>query len=186
MALLPARRVVRLLLAGHRPKTDLMRQGAASHRAEEDREERRSLRTYGLKSGERFFNVYLWSERLGVRGILDLAIAVPNRSDPAAKAVVVDYKDSEQAAGPHFKLQVGAYALLIEEVWGIQVEAGWIYHIPLRKAEKVAISPQLRRNVIEAINAIQQAIRTEALPPPPSSRALCVNCEFRRFCNDVV
>lgn len=169
-----------------RPKTDLMRQGAASHRAEEDREERRSLRTYGLKSGERFFNVYLRSERLGVRGILDLAIAVPNRSDPAAKAVVVDYKDSEQAAGPHFKLQVGAYALLIEEVWGIPVEIGWIYHIPLRKAEKVPISPQLRRNVIEAINAIQQAIRTEALPPPPSSRALCVNCEFRRFCNDVV
>ncbi|WP_322494894.1 CRISPR-associated protein Cas4 [Chloroflexus sp.] len=110
----------------------------------------------------------------------------PNRSDPAAKAVVVDYKDSEQAAGPHFKLQVGAYALLIEEVWSIQIEAGWIYHLPLRKAEKVAISPQLRRNVIEAINAIQQAIRTEALPPPPSSRALCVNCEFRRFCNDVV
>ncbi|WP_298402773.1 CRISPR-associated protein Cas4 [uncultured Chloroflexus sp.] len=169
-----------------RPKTDLMRQGAASHRAEEDREERRSLRTYGLKTGERFFNVYLRSEPLGVRGILDLAIAIPNRNDPAAKVVVVDYKDSEQAAGPHFKLQVGAYALLIEEVWGLPVETGWIYHIPLRRAEKVVISPQLRQNVREAITAIQRAILTETLPPPPSSRALCVNCEFRRFCNDVV
>jgi CRISPR-associated exonuclease Cas4 len=169
-----------------RPKTDLMRQGAASHRAEEDREERRSLRTYGLKSGERFFHVYLRSERLGVRGILDLAIAIPNRSDPAAKVVVVYYKDSEQKAGPHFKLQVGAYALLIEDAWGLPVETGWIYHIPLRKAEKVPISPQLRQNVLETIAAVQKAIQTEALPAPPTSRAMCVNCEFRRFCNDVV
>ncbi len=169
-----------------RPKTDLMEQGARSHRSEEDREARRSLRTYNLQTGERFFNVYLRSERLGVRGILDLAIVTPGRNDPTARVVVVDYKDSEQAAGPHFKLQVGAYALLIEDVWGLPVEVGWIYHIPLRKAEKVAISPQLRRNVLDTIASIQRAIRTEAMPSPPSSRAMCVNCEFRRFCNDVV
>ncbi len=169
-----------------RPKTDLMEQGARSHRSEEDREARRSLRTYNLKAGERFFNVYLRSERLGVRGILDLAIVTPSRNDPDARVIVVDYKDSEQAAGPHFKIQVGAYALLIEDVWGLPVEVGWIYHIPLRKAEKVAISPQLRRNVLDTIASIQRAIRTEAMPSPPSSRAMCVNCEFRRFCNDVV
>jgi CRISPR-associated exonuclease Cas4 len=169
-----------------RPVTDLMLHGIARHQEEEGREERRSLRPYGLTAGERHFDVTLRSERLGLRGRLDLAIAVPDRASAGAEAVVVEYKDSEQRPGPHFKLQLAAYALLLEEAWGLPVRVGWVYQIPLRRTERVTFSPSLRRQVEEVVGQIQAAIGGEAMPEAPTSRRPCVNCEFRRFCNDVV
>src|SRR5438552_13899143 len=68
-----------------RPVTDLIRAGIASHRDEGAREERRSLRNYGLEVGERAFDVPLRSLILGLRGRLDLAIAVPGRAAPGAE-----------------------------------------------------------------------------------------------------
>lgn len=176
----------RYCLPAVRPVTDLMAHGIAHHRDEEGREERRSLRPYGLTMGERQFDVALHSSQLGLRGRLDLAIAAPSREASGAEAVVVEYKDSEQRPGPHFKLQLAAYALLLEEAWGLPVRAGWVYQIPLRRAERVAVTPALRRQVTVAVETIQAAIGGEALPEPPASRRPCVSCEFRRFCNDVV
>ncbi len=169
-----------------RPITDLMRHGKEHHRQEEGREERRSLRTYGLSVGEWHFDLTFFSERLGLRGRVDLAIAVPDRTSPGAEAVIVEFKDTEQSIGPHMKLQVAAYALLLEETWGLPVHVGWIYKIPLRRAERIAITSALRRQVINTVTTIQTAIHSETMPSPPTGRALCVNCEFRRFCNDVV
>ncbi|NJK81173.1 MAG: CRISPR-associated protein Cas4 [Chloroflexaceae bacterium] len=176
----------RFCLPDIRPVTALMEQGQVHHRDEVGREERRSLRTYGLKEGERAFDVRLVSERLGLVGRLDLAIAVPSRSAAGAEAVVVEYKDTEGKAGPHVKLQLAAYAVLVEECWGLPVRVGYIYHLPVHTTERVAITPPLRRQVGDTVAAIQAAIRREQLPPPPASKRLCAGCEFRRFCNDVV
>jgi len=169
-----------------RPVTDLIRAGIRSHSDEVGREERRSLRTYGLTAGERAFDLGLRSPALGLRGRLDLAIAVPDRAASDAQAMVVEYKDSEKPAGAHFKLQLAAYALLLEEAWGLPVRRGYIYSIPLREAEIVSISPALRQKVRQAVEAMRTAIIGERMPAPPASRRPCISCEFRRFCNDVV
>jgi CRISPR-associated exonuclease Cas4 len=169
-----------------RPVTSLMRQGIEAHQDEAAREERRSLRAYGLAVGERAFDLRLQSAHLGLRGRLDLAIATPDRATPGATGIVVEYKYSEQRAGAHFKLQLAAYALLLEEAWDLPVPVGFLYQIPLRRAERVPITAALRRQVAATTDAIHRAITTEALPAPPVSRRPCVTCEFRRFCADVV
>jgi len=169
-----------------RPITDLMRAGIGSHSDEVGREERRSLRTYGISVGERAFDLGLRSVALGLRGRLDLAIAVPDRATLGAEAIVVEYKDSEKSAGPHFKLQLAAYALLLEEAWGLPVRRGFIYSIPLRTAEIISITPALRQKVRQTVEAMRVAIAGEQMPEAPASRRPCVSCEFRRFCNDVV
>src|SRR5262245_51277213 len=137
----------RYCLPDIRPITNLMAAGIAGHTDEAGREERRSLRTYGLTVGERATDLPLRSTRLGLRGRLDLAIAVPDRAAPGAEAIVVEYKDSEQALGAHFKLQLAAYALLLEESWALPVRRGFIYRIPLRRAEVVPITEALRAKV---------------------------------------
>ncbi len=169
-----------------RPVTSLMEQGKRAHVAEAGREERRSLRAYGLEQGERFFDVGLRSERLGLRGRVDLVIAVPDRGCAGAYAVVVDYKDSEQQPGAHVRLQLAAYALLVEEEWGLPVRAMFSYGLPMREAFAVPLTAALRRRVVETVAAIRAAVAGERLPEPPGSRGLCRQCEFRRFCNDVV
>jgi len=163
-----------------------MEEGIQSHLEEENREERRSLRNYGISDGERAFHLSIQSTQLGLSGRVDLAIATPSRSANNAEAVVVEYKLSEQKAGPHFALQLAAYALLVEEAWGIPVKKGFLYSIPLRKAEAVRITPQLKNKVVQTASLIRQIVDSEIIPPPPVSQRRCVTCEFRRFCNDVV
>jgi CRISPR-associated exonuclease Cas4 len=176
----------RYCLPNVRPITRLMAHGIDGHRAESGREERRSLRTYGLERGERHFDVVLQSEQLGLRGRIDLAIAVPERATPGAEAIVVDYKDSERRAGAHFKLQLAAYALMLEEAWSVPVRLGCIYHIPTRQVERIAITPALRAKVRATVAALHEAVIGERMPAAPAQRSPCVGCEFRRFCNDVV
>lgn len=169
-----------------RPVTFLMEEGIRQHQEEDDREERRSLRNYGLKEGERIAHLALRSSHYGLSGRLDLAIVTPSRTAPDARGLVIEYKYSEQKAGPHFKLQLAAYALLLEEAWNIPVQLGYIYALPLRKAEAVPLTPHLRKKVVQTVQQIQQFVEKETMPPPPASRYRCTTCEFRRFCNDVV
>jgi len=169
-----------------RPVTYSMEEGIRSHMEEDQREERRSLRTYGLTEGERAFHLALQSTNLGLTGRVDLAIAAPSREVQNAQGIVVEYKLSEQKAGAHFVLQLAAYALLLEEAWGLPVKQGFLYAIPLRRAEPIAITEHLKRKVQQTVGQIQQVVDREIVPPPPASPRRCVTCEFRRFCNDVV
>jgi CRISPR-associated exonuclease Cas4 len=169
-----------------RPITYSMREGIRKHEEEAAREERRTLRAYGLMSGERVFDLVLRSDALGMVGRLDLAIRRegPDIADP--EAIVVDYKLTREPARDHYRLQLAAYALLIEEAWGLPVRRGFLYHIPLRHAEEIPLSPFLRRRVRQASTAIRHIVRAEDIPAPPTNRARCVTCEFRRFCNDAI
>ncbi|TMC17534.1 MAG: CRISPR-associated protein Cas4 [Chloroflexi bacterium] len=169
-----------------RPLTFLMEEGIRRHEEEEDREERRSLRHYQLEEGERYFHVALQSERLGLTARIDLAIVTPSRTALGAEAIVVEYKDSEQKAGAHFKLQLAAYALLLEEAWNIPVKRGFIYSIPQRRAEAVVITPLLRKKVVQTVSHIRHLVQRQEMPDPTSAQGRCATCEFRRFCNDVV
>lgn len=196
----------RYCLPAIRPVTYGMREGILSHREEQAREERRSLRAYGLVEGERVFDLALRSEELGLVGRLDMAIRCHRTTGEAGatagekadaknegelvgedeEAIVVDYKLTQVAAGKHFQLQLAAYALLLEEAWQMPVRRAFIYHIPLRKAEEVRITAPLRRRVRQAVEAVRAMVAAERMPPPPTNRSRCVTCEFRRFCNDVI
>lgn len=176
----------RYCLPSIRPTTVLMDEGIRQHLEEEDREVRRSLRHYQIQEGERSFHLTLQSETLGLVARIDLAIATPSRTAVDAEAIVVEYKYSEQKAGTHFKLQLAAYALLLEEAWNLSVKRGFVYSIPLKSAEAVPITPALRKKVLQVIAQIRHLIERQEMPEPPTSQARCVSCEFRRFCNDVV
>lgn len=169
-----------------RPVTFLMEEGIRRHQEEDEKEERRSLRHYGLDAGERVPHLALRSSQLGLSGRLDLAIATPSRNAPGASGIVVEYKYSEHKAGPHFVLQLTAYALLLEEAWNIPVTRGYLYSIPLKRAEPIEITALRRKKVQQTIQHIRQIIEDESMPPAPTSRYRCVTCEFRRFCNDVL
>ena len=162
-----------------RPVTYKMEAAREAHEREENREERRSLRPYGLQAGERVCNLWLESSRLGLRGRLDLAIRCRD------EAIPVEYKDSPGRLGPHWVLQLAAYGLLLQEAWGLPVRRGFIYYIPQRRAREVSLTPALLDEVEEKIRAIWRIVLHESMPPPTRQRARCVTCEFRLFCNDV-
>jgi CRISPR-associated exonuclease Cas4 len=174
----------RYCLPAIRPVTYSMAEGIAQHVDAVALEERRRLRAYGLTEGERHFDVVLTSPQLGLSARIDLVITVV--TPRGREAVVVDYKLSEREAPANYKLQLAAYALLVEEAWGMPVRQVFLYHIPQRRAEAVPLTLPLRRKVAATVTAIRHTILSEQMPNPPTSLGKCVSCEFRRFCNDVV
>lgn len=167
-----------------RPVTYKMTAGIEAGRAEEGREERRSLRAYGLSEGVREFNVPLCSPALGLRGEVDMVVEAGEAG--GREIIPVDYKQSRQA-GPHFKLQLAAYALMLEEARGRAVRLrGFLYYIPLGRAEAVAVDGRLRRQLSVALAGMRAMLERERMPAPVGQLRKCVACEFRRFCNDVL
>lgn len=163
-----------------RPVTYKMQAGTEAGRSEEGREERRSLRVYGLTEGEREFNAPVRSATLGLRGEVDMVITTG-----AGEIIPVDYKLS-RIPGPHFQLQVTAYGVLLEEMRGAVVRRGFLYSIPERRANEVKIDQRARQKLRAALEAMQRIVEREEMPPPTDNLRKCVACEFRRFCNDVL
>ncbi|MDE3089468.1 MAG: CRISPR-associated protein Cas4 [Chloroflexota bacterium] len=164
-----------------RPTTFKMRAGVQAGRSEAGREERRSLRAYGIAAGEREFDVLLRSARLGLRGEVDMVITVGETGE----VIPVDYKLA-RLAGAHFQLQVAVYGMLIEEMRGVTVTRGFLYEIPLRRAEEIKIDARARKKAEQAVAAMRYIAESETMPAAARNRAKCVACEFRRFCNDVL
>ena len=185
-----------------RPTTGKMDEGRLAHEEARDRERRRTLRIYGLENARRHFDVWVASDQLGLTGRIDLVLEVapdspgsavaPDLSGSAAAPdssgiewIPVDYKQTARRAGPHLRRQLAAYGIMLEETWGGAVRRGFIYSLITRRAEEVLLTAALRREVRETVAAMREMVDRERMPDPPPSRKPCVNCEFRRFCNDV-
>lgn len=163
-----------------RPTTFKMEAGIESHEKAAYDEARRSLRAYGLSEGERRFDVALTSERLGLSGRIDLVIMQGQQ-----EAIPVDYKLSRHGEARHFHQQLAAYAELIEENWQIPVRRGFLYLLPERRAEEVKLTGRLRAGLRGHVAVMRQMIAGQQMPEATPARARCVNCEYRRFCNDL-
>jgi CRISPR-associated exonuclease Cas4 len=162
-----------------RPQTYKMQESQWAHREEAGREVRRSLRPYGLSEGEREFDVDLYSPTLGLRGRADMVVTT------AEEAIPIDYKQTRREAGAHFRLQLAAYGLVLEEMRGLPVQRGFVYSMLTREAEEIPLTPQRLGRVRRTVHEMREMVREERVPPPPRGRGRCVSCEFRRFCNDL-
>lgn len=168
-----------------RPITYKMEAGQAAQGEEETREARRSLRVYGLRRGVVHHNVYLESERLGLRGQVDVVIETDDNRKGEPELIPVDYKLSTARLGPHFKLQLAAYGQMLAETQDIPVRRGFLYAIPRRKAVEVPFTSALLAELARAVQEMADIAGSERMPAPVKQRAKCEVCEFRRFCNDV-
>lgn len=76
------------------------------------------------------------------------------------------------------KYQLGAYALLQEEKYGILINEGFIYIIPTKEVHTFAITNEMKNYALKAVSAIHNIIEKEHFPEPRSRRR-CNDCEFR-------
>jgi CRISPR-associated exonuclease Cas4 len=74
---------------------------------------------------------------LHASGLVDLVI------DTGEELVPVDFKDSIKASA-HFKMQLAAYGIMLEEETGKPVDRGFVYLLPRRKAEEVRLTSRMK------------------------------------------
>lgn len=162
-----------------RPRTHNMDMGREEHNSEQKRAARRTLTKYEVEAGRREFNVALTSHRYHLRGLVDEVVY-----SESGQITPIDHKLTNKISANH-KLQLAAYALMLEESTGKAVSRGFVYLIESGKLVEVVITPSLRQQVTDLLGALFETVVQERMPTPTTVVTRCVNCEFRRFCNDV-
>lgn len=127
---------------------------------------------YEIKAGVKVERALpLWSDRLGLIGKADVV-----EFHPGGAVFPVEFKHGRKREKIHDDIQFAAQAMCLEEMLGVTVSLGAIYHASSRRRREVAFTPELRGVVEATVNAVRQMIEQGVLPPP-------VNDERCRACS---
>ncbi len=167
-----------LCLPDVRPVTRKMMLGIEQHSIERERATRRTFSMYGIIEGERRFDVDVFSSRLNLTGRVDELVFTDSEIIP------VDYKFATRF-GKHVEVQLAAYGMMAEEIFSLLSRRGYLYLTKAKKAIEIRITSQLRKMVEQAVYEMAETQKNEKMPQATEWRQRCLDCEFRRFCNDV-
>lgn len=164
---------------GVRPRTYQMDVGHQDHIDARQNARRRSLSGLNIAVKQRSFDVDVIDAELALRGRLDEVVVSAD-----GEVIPVEYKTARKLAANH-RLQIAAYALLLERAYDVPVSRALVYFIPMRKTQIISIAEADKRQVETVLLEIRAMVMGEHMPDPTPERSRCTGCEFRRFCNDV-
>jgi CRISPR-associated protein Cas4 len=130
-----------------------------------------------------FTEASLASTKFGIRGRIDLVYKSQDGYEPW------DIKTGRPPSEmfDSYKLQVTAYALLLEANYKCQVKSGGLRFTGLRVDESFPISQQLREQVIGISEQIHKMLQFGERPAVERlSLPHCKNCGFRKVCQELV
>jgi CRISPR-associated exonuclease Cas4 len=142
-------------------------------------ERRRGVRT------ER--GLWLVCRRLGLYGKADLIeFRRPAGGKPRGKPVAevplpVEYKRGRSRRWDNDEVQLCAQAMCLEEMLGVAVPEGAIYHAQSRERRAVAFDPDLRARTETAVARLHELLATDAIPPAVL-KPQCRGCSLRGYC----
>lgn len=157
-----------------------MKQGLIKERRLQRLQRRRTLRAFGLKQGQVECNVPLYSVELGLSGKLDMLIKWGVQRFP------IEVKFTQGPARLNHRIQLAGYALLLEALFGVHVTHGYVVRLPDDAVDKIPIDGPLRDLVWKTVQAVRATIRHERMPPAVPQPAHCLDCEYLRFCGDIL
>lgn len=136
----------------------------------------------------------LYSDTLGLTGKADLvevrrASAPPSDSPPPApgsplriiEARPVEYKKGPARRWSNDHVQLCAQALCLEEMLGLRIQAGLVYHAASARRDEVVFDESLRTLTLATLDALRATL---ALPLAPSAvlTPRCDGCSLRGVC----
>ena len=118
----------------------------------------------------------VWSERLGLSGRCDI---VERHSD--GSLVPVEFKKGRRRKFDNDDAQLCAQALCLEEMFGLDIPKGAIFHASSKRRREVELTEDLRRLTKQAIEAVRRLIEEEAVPQAVH-KPQCSECSLFDHC----
>lgn len=81
----------------------------------------------------------------------------------------------------HADVQLAAQALCLEEMFGVPVREGAVYHVASHRRRAVRIDDALRERVADLTQRVREMLRTGTVPPPVND-ARCEACSLKPVC----
>ncbi|MCS7136676.1 MAG: CRISPR-associated protein Cas4 [Nitrososphaerota archaeon] len=122
----------------------------------------------------------LRSEELGLVGKLDYLVVTRMK-----EYVPVEVKWAESSKGRvkrDHKLQLAAYALLIDENFKTSVKRGYVYYLKDKKVAELPIDQGLKNLARKVVKRIHLMILNEEDPGVKMPMSKCIGCGYRAYC----
>jgi CRISPR-associated exonuclease Cas4 len=125
--------------------------------------------------------LWLVSHRLRVVGVADLVEFRPGEGGGAETPYPVEYKRGKKRRWDNDEVQLCAQALCLEEMLGVAVPAGAIYHNRSRRRREVVFDDDLRRRTADTAVRLH-ALLASGATPPPVVHPKCKQCSLHGLC----
>lgn len=122
----------------------------------------------------------LFSRRLGLTGKADV-VEFHRLPDGGERPLPVDYKRGPRRQWDNDDAQLCAQALCLEEMLGVEVPAGAVFHAASRRRREVVFTPDLRGLTEKTIGEVRVMLASGAVPPPVF-KPRCEGCSLKAVC----
>lgn len=123
----------------------------------------------------------LFSDHLGLSGKADLVEVRYNANNRIAEARPVEYKKGPKRRFDNDEVQLCAQALCLEEMLGLSIPAGAIFHAQSQQRHEVAFDAVLRQHTLSALSNLRSLIADPAAPAA-DLRPQCEGCSLHGVC----
>jgi CRISPR-associated exonuclease Cas4 len=137
-----------------------------------DMERVRSSRGYPIVTA-----LPVWSDRLGLQGKCD----VVEWRDGVPYPVEFKTGSTRTRRWIHDEIQLAAQAICLEEMCGVPVTEGAVFHVASHRRRTVAITSELRETVRRLAAEIREMVETGRIPDPVND-ARCRHCSLIEIC----
>ncbi len=147
-------------------------------------------------AGRRSRNVWLRSDRLKLVGVADLVefrplpapeagtLLVPEPHTACAEYAVpypIEYKRGPRRRWDNDDVQLCAQALCLEEMLGVGVPAGAIFHFKSRRRREIRFDGKLRALTQQTVARLHELLAGDAMPLP-INKPRCHGCSLHELC----
>mgnify|MGYP001570397844 FL=1 len=122
----------------------------------------------------------LFSDRLGLSGRADVVEFRPAADGPEIP-YPIEYKRGPRRQWKNDDLHACAQGLCLEDMFGVPVPRGAIFHIASRRRREVEFTPELRSAVAQTIQDIRRLLAA-GFTPPAIRQPHCDGCSLNRLC----
>jgi len=131
-----------------------------------------------------YFDLYLYSSKLELIGIVDYLIVDFNKKIACPVEIKSGLEPSDKLNDP-YKIQLVALAMLVEDNFKLLVNKVRIRYIMYKKTKELNINYEDRTKVLKIIKNIKNYLKDELLPEPNSIPQLCYVCDHFTMCGGV-
>jgi len=125
--------------------------------------------------------VPLVSHRLRVVGVSDLIEFHPDPAGGPDVPFPVEYKRGKRRKWDNDEVQLCAQAICLEEMRGVGVPGGAVFHVRTKRRREVPFTPDLRARTADAAARLHALLATRTAPPPVV-HPKCKQCSLYRVC----
>lgn len=122
------------------------------------------------------------SDELELKGIIDQIEVYSEQKIP------IELKTGtapSEGVWPGHRIQLGAYALLMEDKFGKEVKEGFVYYLDTQQKRHITINPFLKQEVKELKEKVRKLLENKEIPNFTDNENKCAKCGLYDQCHNI-